>query len=127
MSAIAFHQPLYEERTITPDVGTVIEKPWGVTRCIHRSAACEVWHASIRKGGKSSFHRHEHKANDFYVLFGTLKIEIGLNAGVELFSGGRYSLTPGRVHKFTALTDVELIETYWLPPIDPNDIEREGA
>lgn len=103
----------------------VIEKPWGVTRCIHRSATCEVWHASIRAGGKSSVHCHEHKANDFYIVSGTLRIGDGMIGGVELEAGRVYSIPPGSWHQFHALTPVELVETYWLAPIEPNDIQRE--
>lgn len=119
----------------------VIEKPWGVTRCIHRSATCEVWHASIRKGGKSSegrWHWHRAKHQSLYILSGRLLVEQCLTSGIPpesnekhgidrnvLLWGHSCEIAAGTKHRFEAVTDVELIETYWLADIDPDDIERE--
>lgn len=107
----------------------IIEKAWGITRCVHKSAACEVWHASIRAGGESSLHYHVHKANDFYVLTGSLEIQLealGDKFTTIATAGECFSIPPLTLHRFHATTHVELIETYWLPPIDPEDIERHG-
>ena len=45
----------------------------------------------------------------------------------QLQAGWHFSLPPGHWHRFRAITDVELIETYWLPSIDPDDIQRANA
>ena len=101
----------------------IIEKPWGVTRCIHSSRHAEVWHASIRQGGASSVHRHKANANEFYVLSGILEVD-----GRTLTSGDTLCIVPGKWHQFRAITNVELIETYYLiegGDVIHGDIERQ--
>lgn len=107
-------------------------KPWGVARWTHVGPIVEVMHASIRRGGYSSRHRHNRKFNDFYVLSGMLNIsfyEIGTAVAphnvVTLSPGQRLTVLPGVWHRFDALTDVELMETYWAD-VSPGegDIER---
>jgi len=40
-------------------------------------------------------------------------------------AGQGLTMPVGEWHQFHAVTDVELIETYWLNAIDPDDIERQ--
>jgi len=103
-----------------------VPKPWGVVREIHRSPAVVVHHASIRSGGRSSkgdWHRHPCGVNDFYVVSGKLEVEVEHQQHL-LGPGMILSVGPGEWHRFHALSDVELIETYTLPVVDPADIER---
>lgn len=103
-----------------------VDKLWGGTRCVHRDGSHEVHHASIRKGGYSSRHSHRTKANLFYVLSGTLLVHRydPDEAPVTLTAGQRYTVPSNRDHRFEALTDVELIEVYWVDDLDPDDIVR---
>ena len=105
----------------------IINKPWGIARLIHKGPHTEVWHCSIRAGGVSTdgkYHKHELKTNDFYILDGTLKLCVAENSYL-LASGDCHQVRPGFRHRFEAVTDVELIETYHLPLIDEEDIVRD--
>lgn len=106
-----------------PEVKTtaVARKPWGETRCVHRDMTHEVWHASIRKGGYSSRHTHDRKANLFYVSSGTLLVHVYNNSfstipstTYKLEKGEQISIDDGVWHQFEAATDVELVEVYWV-------------
>lgn len=110
------------------------QKLWGENRSIFCGHAVEVHHASIRRGGYSSQHRHRAKANDFYVVSGELEILVYTDKGhvipLErhvLKAGQKMTTPPNLWHRFNALTDVELIETYWLHTIDPADIDRHDV
>lgn len=109
------------------------EKPWGKTRRIYLDHGVEIWHASIDKGGFSSRHHHRSKVNDFYVVSGELAVltyegdMARVKACHTLKAGDKLSLGPGEWHRFQALTDVELIEIYWLLDIDAEDIVRSDT
>jgi len=100
-----------------PEVET---KGWGITRCIHESEGTLVFHASIKKDGYCSKHYHEGRVNDFYVVSGVLDVSIYPTAEADqpseiyrLHAGQCLKIPVGVIHRFHALTDVELIETYW--------------
>lgn len=106
----------------------VLSKLWGTNRCIFADVNLEVHHAHILKGGYSSRHHHKIKANDFYVLEGSLRVLVYNNDGsvastVVLDAGMQFAIPAGVEHRFEAITDVELIETYWTS-LDPSDIVR---
>lgn len=102
---------------------TAEDKAWGFTRCVHRDATHEVWHASPRAGGFSSRHYHRKTPNKFYAVAGTLLVETfrGGAGGPEasplevfhLTAGQELTVEEGVWHRFRALTDCELIEIYW--------------
>jgi mannose-6-phosphate isomerase-like protein (cupin superfamily) len=102
-----------------------VEKIWGETRCIRRDRAHEVHHASILMGGYSSRHHHR-KLNLFYVISGTLEVHRydPDEHPVVLTAGMAYTVESGRAHRFNAITDVELLEIYWMDDLDPEDIVR---
>lgn len=107
----------------------VIEKPWGVTRCIHYSPTTEVWHASIRKGGKSSVHRHRTCHNHFYVISGILRLNLIHVDDVDIIKvlcgGDEFHVNYPMWHQFESVTDVEVIETYFSGgEMTHGDIER---
>lgn len=103
------------------------KKPWGKTYPIFYSDQIEIWHAEICRGESSSLHRHVWKANDFYVVAGSLLLKIEGQDDVELNQGELITIPPGVRHQFTALENTTLIETYWITKrIDPDDIEREN-
>lgn len=103
----------------------VIEKPWGVARRIVADDNCEVWHCSIKAGGKSSVHRHNCH-NYFHVLSGRLAVTISGKLHI-VTSGKGVVAAMGLWHSFDAKTDVELIEIYSLPHDQGAvTIERQG-
>lgn len=99
-----------------------LAKPWGETKRIHRDTTHEIWHASIKAGGFSSWHTHARKPNLFYVLSGTMRVlasgehhpQSGAKVtGYVLGVGEQIVIDDGVWHRFEAVTDVELIEVYW--------------
>lgn len=108
----------------TPPVTTttpVLDKPWGQTRCVHRDATHEVWHASIVKGGYSSRHYHARKPNLFYLLSGHLLVRVfdrppDTTPAIKfyfLLPGDQVTVEDGVWHQFEAMAPSELIEVYW--------------
>lgn len=112
------------------------QKAWGVNTPLYFGDCAEVHHASIKKGGQSSVHTHEHKSNMFYVVSGELSVDtfpgshkdgdLEESVALKLSSTGQRTCTigPGEWHQFRAVTDVELIEIYTPIPPRPNDIKR---
>ena len=103
-------------------------KAWGTTEEIFNNGIVSVHHLSIKKGGYSSKHWHQFKANIFHVISGELKIEIWqtrkkLDVTV-LDVGEKCYIPPHLVHRFIALSDVECYEIYEVK-LRGEDIERE--
>lgn len=123
------------------DQPRVVGKVWGATRCVHRDATHEVWHASVRAGGYSSRHRHRHKTNLFYVLAGVILVhkydaadQAKPLATVVVSAGEAYAVPPWEWHAFEATTDAEIIETYWtglqgedIDRLDEGGVKPQGA
>lgn len=104
-------------------------KCWGTTRAIFGRNNVEVHVIGVNAGGKCSKHRHQHKANAFYVLEGRLAIDVWKRAydlvdRTVLEAGEYMEVGPGEFHRFEALTDVTALEVYYVT-LDPDDIERE--
>lgn len=117
-----------------PTIAPVEEKLWGRTRRIYDCFGVSSAHASIVPGGYSSRHKHVHKGNVFYVVEGTLLVEIYEKPEDKPFCV--YKLQPGQPlrvpagtwHRFIAASMVELIEMYDCPVSghqpSPEDIVR---
>lgn len=97
------------------------KKAWGETRCVTRDETHEVWHASIVAGGYSSTHHHQRKANEFYVISGTLLVHVWNNPydatpehTHEVTAGQRVCVDDNVWHGFEAVTAVELLEIYYV-------------
>ncbi len=104
-------------------------KSWGYRYSVHNHGNCQVDICCIKKGGYSSWHHHIHKFNRFFVLEGILKIHIkdciytyiiGDTCGVR-----KFDVKPGVIHKFQAITDVQLLEIYYTICSD-KDIIRQN-
>lgn len=124
-------------------------KVWGETTAIFRGNQSEVHYLTIKAGGFSSCHRHR-KINLFFVVTGTLLVEmaplpfgepdfmnlldlaksLGPDSGTAvqvLTAGQTLEIKPNFWHRFRAATDCQVIEVYWMPEIDPGDIERANV
>lgn len=105
-------------------------KPWGTTVELLKSPFCEFHRALIKKGGKSSIHKHLFKINYFFVESGRLIIrEFDQDQIVNeslLTSGNFIECKAGILHQFEALEDTVLFEIYTPVPICNEDIERKS-
>lgn len=112
-----------------PSIGSFQSKVWGHTQLAFGVPGMEAHVISVKRGGYCSRHRHEWKWNRFLVLEGELIVRLYTEhdkADETLVGPGQVSDVPPRTwHQFEAKTDVLAVEFYWLPSVDPEDIERQ--
>ena len=103
-------------------------KIWGLTTEFFRCQTVSAHYLQIKKGGFSSLHKHDIKANVFYVVKGRLSITQEMGLGVSdvtvLTAGQSTVIPPGIFHQFRADLDTECIEVYQASLTDP-DIDRK--
>ncbi len=91
----------------------IVEKEWGEEQWIVNREYCGQ-RLLLRQGYRSSLHCHKIKDETFYLLAGTMKVEVGTDpenlAVSELTKGDILHLAPNTWHRFTGLTDVEFME-----------------
>jgi mannose-6-phosphate isomerase-like protein (cupin superfamily) len=91
-----------------------IEKPWGHEVLWARTDAYAGKILVIHAGHRLSLQHHRVKDEAILVLEGKLLLELegddGVLASVELPPGESRRIRAGRRHRFTAVTDVRLIE-----------------
>lgn len=114
------------DKFMTP---TPIDKPWGTTRRICQREGFELWHASIKAGGRSTdgkLHRHNRHCNELYVVSGVIQVWFADGTVTVLDGGQNLWIAAGVWHRFNAITGVELIETYYpMAASAEHDTERE--
>jgi mannose-6-phosphate isomerase-like protein (cupin superfamily) len=101
---------------------TFVEKVWGREEII--SPRGKVMH--LNKGAQCSYHRHEKKEEYFFVLSGSVRLEIGGWDYWETFDmqpGDIVHIPIGTYHSFMGLEDSKIIETS-LQDDDPEDSYR---
>lgn len=101
---------------VVNDAG-IENKVWGLTRLVYRTHDASLHHASIKAGGYSSQHYHAFCVNRFYVLGGILNVHIYATDGttlrtLQLTRGQTCEVPAGMLHRFHAVTPVELLEIY---------------
>lgn len=113
------------------------QKPWGTAEHVYRERDGQVTVIRVRKGGFSSIHLHEHKANAFTVLSGSMDVRL-YNEQLELRSTVRldashaqrtYTVPAGFRHAFSCSKDTVAVESYYSDdprgrPVRPDDIVR---
>lgn len=118
-----------------PSQLSIHPKAWGHNTPVKSCESFEVHYASIESHGFSSAHCHMHKYNQFFVLYGTLIVQMyGSEADaaehkvaeeVILTPGSSFTVPPRVWHRFQAGDfDVDLIEVYWPQTICASDIKR---
>lgn len=105
-------------------------KVWGVTTPLFCKNNVEIHRIEGKKGGFSSWHKHNAKYNRFWVESGSIKVSIQKDYGsgtledeTILFAGHQTTVAPGDFHKFEVLEDCVVYEIYWVE-LDPGDIDR---
>lgn len=106
-------------------------KVWGSTKCLYDANNVEIHEVFIQKDGYCSRHSHTHKANQFYVMSGKLKVIIWKDYGngnqledVTVMGPGELCIVPpGDDHRFIALEDTHALEIYDVR-LDRADIKR---
>jgi mannose-6-phosphate isomerase-like protein (cupin superfamily) len=104
-------------------------KRWGETCPLIQTPLVEVHRITAKAGMSCSTHKHEFKFNAFYVISGTLRIEVEKNDypltdTTTLEAGDLTTVRPNEFHRFVAETDVEALEIYYLAPIGDDIVRR---
>lgn len=106
-------------------------KVWGWTKPLYVNGQTEIHEVSIQKDGYCSRHSHTHKANQFYVFSGKLKVIIWKDYGSQVLedvtilgAGESCVVPPGDDHRFVALEDTHALEIYYVQ-LNPADIVRK--
>ena len=84
-------------------------KVWGQTEELLNTPLIEVHHITINPHMQCSMHKHEFKWNMFYVIEGTLAIDVRKNdydlVDTTILKAGQWcSVRPNEFHKFRSLT-----------------------
>jgi len=102
-------------------------KIWGETTEFFKNENTSAHYLKIKAGGYCSEHRHSKKSNLFFIISGSLEIQIWKeNKQIDrtmLAPGQMSEVPPGVYHKFYAPYDCECIEIYQVK-LQENDIER---
>ena len=106
-------------------------KIWGNTETLLVTPLMELHRIQINDDGYCSTHKHQFKWNLFYVISGTLEINVykldyDLVDKTVLQAGGYMTVKPGEYHHFKAITEVKALEIYYPEPIS-KDIERKSV
>lgn len=104
-------------------------KVWGETSALFNKNNVEIHRIEANAGGYCSKHKHEHKANAFFVESGLLRIEVWQNDydlvdTTYLERGNMLTVPAGVYHRFVAEEDTVAYEIYWVE-LDAKDIVRE--
>lgn len=104
-------------------------KVWGSTELLFNHNNVECHRIKIKAGYACSWHLHNSRQNEFYVLEGRLIIQVQKNdydlTDNTLLNAGERTYAPvGEKHRFVALTDVDALEWYWVD-LKKDDIKRD--
>jgi mannose-6-phosphate isomerase-like protein (cupin superfamily) len=114
-------------------MSAAIEKIWGVTEPLIVTPMFEMHRLTIKPGFRCSLHIHRHKWNCFYVIFGTLFIDlvsgdVGTMVTEEkLGIGGFTTVAPGIHHQFRTAEDgpvTSALEMYYTEPLSEDIVRR---
>lgn len=105
-------------------------KIWGTNILLFNNGVVQINQISIKKGGRCSKHKHEHKNNVFFIQKGKLLVEEwktnGLIDSTILEDEQSTEIKSGIYHRFTAIEETIAIEIYYLS-LEENDIIREDT
>jgi len=99
-------------------------KTWGEKWNIFQNDLCEVSILELKPYHRCSWHKHQTKFNQFFVLDGTLFIKV--RDGIARIAKGQiFTTRPGEFHEFQTGAEQALIQEIMYVKYDPEDIERE--
>lgn len=106
-------------------------KVWGCNFPLFDKSNVEVNGIRVEAGGYSSRHKHEHKHNLFFVVYGQMEIEVEKNdyelTDTTMLSAGEMTdVAPGEWHGFRCPVPTFAIEIYYTE-LDSADIERKDS
>ena len=91
-----------------------VEKPWGYELIWAETAEYVGKILHLNAGEALSLQYHEVKDETIHLLSGTMRFEAGPSvedlAVVELVEGQSFRVTPGTVHRMSAMTDCDILE-----------------
>ncbi|GAG38777.1 unnamed protein product [marine sediment metagenome] len=104
-----------------------ILKIWGERRRILLDDKNEIDLLYLKKDCFCSTHAHKYKANTFYVISGSVKIDAEFG-NIILTKNKSWTVNPPIKHRFVALEDSVIIEIASVKEgmIDEKDIQRES-
>ena len=102
-----------------------LNKIWGERRRILLTDQTEIDLLYLKANHFCSTHKHAYKINRFYVVKGSVRIEIEFG-NRTLKENESWDVCPPLVHRFVPLTDSIMIELAFVKDgeIDPDDIDR---
>lgn len=99
-------------------------KTWGNKCNVFQSDLCEVSILDLNSNQRCSWHRHQTKSNQFYVLRGELFIKT--EWGVQKVDEGQiFTVRPGEWHEFQTHEKPCLVQEIMYVQYNPEDIERK--
>ncbi len=100
------------------------QKSWGAKWTLFQNDLCEVNILYLNPQNRCSWHRHQAKFNQFFVIEGEIhvKTEYG-TAKVE--KNQIFTTNPGGFHEFQTKEMPAIIQEIMFVKYDPSDIERE--
>jgi mannose-6-phosphate isomerase-like protein (cupin superfamily) len=116
-------------------MSTFVEKPWGSELIWTHTGRYVGKLISIHAGARLSLQLHNEKDESIYVVEGTLNLHLENDNGeveqIKMTPGEFARVPTGRIHRFEAITDVQLIEVS-TPELDDvvrleDDYGREGT
>jgi len=91
-----------------------IEKPWGYELIYAETEKYIGKILFVLKDHQLSLQYHKTKDETMYIYKGLAELEIkslqGTSQFIEISAGSAYRITPGTIHRFTALDDCEVLE-----------------
>lgn len=91
-----------------------VDKPWGYELIWAETDRYVGKILHVTAGHALSLQYHERKDETIHLLRGRMRFEVGPSADalrtVELKEGESWRITPGTVHRMTAITDVDILE-----------------
>jgi len=109
----------------------VANKVWGRTQDLLKTPLVELHALTIKANGYCSKHKHEFKANAFFVIDGELEVSVfkndyALTDVTTLGPGDLMVVKAGEFHQFRAVKDTDCLELYY-PEALSEDIVRESV
>lgn len=99
-------------------------KSWGVKTTLFRNDLCEVSLLDLNGGQRCSWHRHQAKWNQFYVVSGSLQI-VTEEGTATVATGQIFTTNPTQWHEFRTPDGPALVQEIMYVRYDSEDIERK--